>query len=348
MGVPTISVLRLGHRLPRDQRVTTHVALTARALGASEILVDRRDGELEARVADVVERFGGPFRIATGVRWREAIRRWPGIVVHLTMYGQPLREVLPSLPRDQDLLVVVGAEKVPRELFDLAHWNVSVGSQPHSEVAALAVFLVEYLGDAALRRSFEGGRLRIIPSPRGRLVVAVDRPPGPGGCEALHRAAGTPEPVVAHCRAVASLASALARAAGADLKLVEAGALLHDIGRSRSHGWEHGPLGAEILRSWGLPGALADIAERHMGAGLTAAEAAARGLGERELLPRSLEEKIVCVADRMTQGTARIGLEGALGRLRSMGLADALPRFRGFVAEIEARAGKPLEAMGLT
>ncbi len=343
--MPRISVLRLGHRIPRDQRITTHVALTARALGASEILVDRKDAKLEATVADVVERFGGPFAIATGVRWRDVIRRWPGKVVHLTMYGRPLKEVLPDLPRDQDLLVIVGAEKVPGEVFEVADWNIAVGHQPHSEVAALAVFLEKFLGEGALRRTFEEGQVRIIPSPRGKVVVGPTRYPTPEECEALHRAAGTPEPVVAHCRAVASLATALARASGAEADRVEAGGLLHDIGRSRSHGWDHGPLGAELLRSWGLPGALADIAERHMGAGLTAEEAAARGLGERELLPRTLEEKIVCIADRMTQGTKRITLAESLGRLRSMGLAAAIPRFKGFVGEIEARAGKSIEGI---
>ncbi len=338
----------MGHRIPRDQRITTHVALTARALGAAEILVDRRDEELEATVADVVERFGGPFRIATGVRWREVIRRWPGKVVHLTMYGQPLKEVLPDLPRDKDLLVIVGAEKVPGEVFEVADWNIAVGHQPHSEVAALAVFLEKYFGEDAFRRTFEEGTVRIIPSPRGKVVVGAAHYPNREECEALHRAAGTPEPVVAHCAAVASLSATLARASGAEGDLVESGALLHDIGRSRSHGWDHGPLGADLLKTWGLPGALADIAERHMGAGLTAEEAAARGLGERELLPRTLEEKIVCVADRMTKGTKRITLAESLGRLKSMGLAAAIPRFKTFVREIEGRAGKSIEAIGPT
>lgn len=164
-----IVVLRLGHRPKRDQRVTTHVALTARALGADEIWVSTEDEGLERTIRGVVERFGGRFRIKTGVDWRKAVKAWRGDVVHLTMYGQRLSEALPTL-RSKKLMVVVGAEKVPRELYDLATHNVSVGNQPHSEVAALAIFLDRYMDGKSLDRDFRG-RLRIVPNPRGKTVV---------------------------------------------------------------------------------------------------------------------------------------------------------------------------------
>jgi tRNA (cytidine56-2'-O)-methyltransferase len=168
-----ITVLRLGHRPARDKRVTTHVALTARAFGADRILVSTRDPGLERTVRDVVRRFGGGFAIETGVPWRKALREWPGAKVHLTMYGLPLEEVRPRLPRD-DLLVVVGAEKVPRDAFDLVDWNVAVGNQPHSEVAALAVFLDRVLEGAGMRKPFDGP-IRIRPSARGK-IIADSRP----------------------------------------------------------------------------------------------------------------------------------------------------------------------------
>ena len=164
-----ITVLRLGHRPARDKRVTTHVALTARAFGADAVLVSTRDPGLERSIRGVVRRFGGSFRIETGVAWRRLLREWQGTKVHLTMYGERFEEVLPRIPRE-DLLIVVGAEKVPRELFDLVQWNVAVGNQPHSEVAALAIFLDRLLGPAALGREF-AGPLRIRPSPRGKDVV---------------------------------------------------------------------------------------------------------------------------------------------------------------------------------
>lgn len=164
-----IVVLRLGHRPDRDQRVTTHVALTARALGADEVWVSTKDLALERSVRGVVERFGGGFCIKTGVEWRKAIRSWPGTVVHLTMYGESLSDALPTVAQD-DLMVVVGAEKVPREVYELAHRNISVGNQPHSEVAALAIFLDRLKGGNALERDLKG-RMTIVPNPRGKTVI---------------------------------------------------------------------------------------------------------------------------------------------------------------------------------
>lgn len=165
-----ITVLRLGHRPARDKRVTTHVALTARAFGANAILVSTRDVALERSIRGVVRRFGGDFRIETGVRWRAILKEFPGTKVHLTMYGQRFEEVLPRV-RGRDLLVVVGAEKVPRELYDLADWNVAIGNQPHSEVAALAIFLERVLGPEAWDRDDFAGRVRIRPSARGKDVT---------------------------------------------------------------------------------------------------------------------------------------------------------------------------------
>ncbi len=167
-----ITVLRLGHRPARDKRVTTHVGLAARAFGADAILVSTKDPTVERSVRDVVRRFGGSFRIETGVPWRQVLRDWAGPKVHLTMYGLPLDDVLPRLPKG-DLLVVIGAEKVPADVYRLVDFNIAVGNQPHSEVAALAVFLDRLLGGSGLRRSFSG-RLRIEPAARRKIVVESD------------------------------------------------------------------------------------------------------------------------------------------------------------------------------
>jgi len=164
-----IVVLRLGHRPTRDQRVTTHVALTARALGADEVWVSTEDVGLEKTVRSVVERFGGKFKIKSGVDWRRAIKSWKGEVVHLTMYGERLSKAIPTI-KAKDLMIVVGAEKVPREVYDLADRNVSVGNQPHSEVAALGIFLDRYMKGKALERPFRG-KLTVVPNPRGKTVV---------------------------------------------------------------------------------------------------------------------------------------------------------------------------------
>ncbi|HWH09063.1 MAG TPA: tRNA (cytidine(56)-2'-O)-methyltransferase [Candidatus Thermoplasmatota archaeon] len=166
-----ITVLRLGHRPERDKRITTHVCLTARAFGAERVLVAERDDRVVEGVRDVVKRFGGPFGVESGVPYRPLLKDPATTKVHLTMYGLSMDEVLPRIDRSRDLLVVVGAEKVPREVYDLADFNVGVGNQPHSEVAALAVFLYALQGDAALRRTFEG-EVAVEPSARGKVVRA--------------------------------------------------------------------------------------------------------------------------------------------------------------------------------
>ena len=169
-------VLRLGHRRSRDARVTTHVCLTARAFGADAVWVAEKDAKLEASVRSVVERFGGPFEVKTGVAWREALRRFEGVKVHLTMYGQPIGEVAPAVRRaaeGRDLMLIVGAAKVPGDVYGIADFNVAVGSQPHSEVAALAVALDRLGAGRWARRKFKGARVAIRPSARGKDVVSL-------------------------------------------------------------------------------------------------------------------------------------------------------------------------------
>jgi tRNA (cytidine56-2'-O)-methyltransferase len=179
-----ITVLRIGHRPERDKRITTHVALVARAFGADRILVDRKDSELERNFQGVCERFGGNsgagpdnpgagpgyVGIQTGVKWRQTIKNWKGQIVHLTMYGEEFETGMKKVTIGKDLLLIVGAEKVPREVYEMADLNISVGNQPHSEVAALAVFLYRYFGSAPFR-DLEGGQMRIMPDKRGKTVV---------------------------------------------------------------------------------------------------------------------------------------------------------------------------------
>jgi len=166
-----ISVLRLGHRPERDKRITTHVCLTARALGAERVVVAERDDRVVEGVRDVVKRFGGPFDVESGVPWRPLLKDAATTKVHLTMYGEPFESVLPRIDPSRPLLVVVGAEKVPREVYELSDFNVAVGNQPHSEVAALAIFLYALQGERAFAKRFEG-RIEVEPSARGKIVRA--------------------------------------------------------------------------------------------------------------------------------------------------------------------------------
>ncbi|MEM2909466.1 MAG: tRNA (cytidine(56)-2'-O)-methyltransferase [Nitrososphaerota archaeon] len=171
-------VLRLGHRLHRDERVTTHVCLTARAFGCDGIIISGQPDEgVKKSVEDVVQRFGGKFFIEIRQDWMKVMKGWlesGGEVVHLTMYGLPLPEVIEGIrSSDKDKLIVVGSEKVPRKVYEMATWNVSVTSQPISEVAALAVFLDWFQQHREFYINFENAKIKVIPSPREKKVVRL-------------------------------------------------------------------------------------------------------------------------------------------------------------------------------
>lgn len=172
--------MRIGHRPERDKRITTHVGLVARAFGAEEMLLGGRDSHVEESLVDVAERWGGSFRLKSDISWKGETVRWKeagGKVVHLTMYGSNLPDVIDEISNcGCDLLVAVGGEKVPSEMYDLADWNVAVGNQPHSEVAALAVFLDRFFLGRELESQFEGG-LKIVPSARGKQVLYPEYSP---------------------------------------------------------------------------------------------------------------------------------------------------------------------------
>ena len=169
----SVVVLRLGHRPERDKRITTHVGLVARAFGASEMLLTGHDAHIEESLKDAASRWGGSFALKSDVSWKGEVIRWKeagGKVVHLTMYGSNLPDVIDEIRGCQSLLVAVGAEKVPAEMYNLADWNVAVGNQPHSEVAALAVFLDRLFLGRELKEDFAGG-LKIVPMQHGKQVI---------------------------------------------------------------------------------------------------------------------------------------------------------------------------------
>lgn len=159
------------------------------------------------------------------------------------------------------------------------------------------------------------------------------------------REAGCPPEVVKHCQAVERKALGIARRIRArghevDLALVEIGALLHDIGRARTHGIRHGVIGADILRSKGLS-EFARFAENHLGAGIPAAEARELGLPARDFMPKTLEEKIVVYADKLISGGSSTSYDEAIERFKGeLGPNHpALRRFDVLHAEIQKLLG---------
>ena len=175
-----IVVLRWGQRPQRDARLTTHVALTARALGASGFLLsDTVDKKLKETIEKVTENWGGKFFFEMGAAWKSAVRDWKakgGIVVHLTVYGENVQtsHVLDRIRQSgKNVLVIVGSQKVPKEFFsnDVSDFNVSIGNQPHSECAALAVFLDRFFEGKELAKGFKKAKIKIVPQERGKKTI---------------------------------------------------------------------------------------------------------------------------------------------------------------------------------
>jgi len=134
---------------------------------------------------------------------------------------------------------------------------------------------------------------------------------------------GCDKDVIAHCEAVEDIALRIARRCRADIALVQAGALLHDIGRCSTHELSHAVEGARIAKQLKLPEALCRIIERHVGAGITAKEAAAVGLPRKDYTPQTLEEKIVAHADNLLSGSRRTSIEEAVSHLARKGHHEA-------------------------
>lgn len=157
-----IEVLRLGHRISRDKRISTHVALVSRAFGASKLYyTGQKDSEYEKSVKDVVKDFGGEFTIEYTKNWKELFK--DRTVVHLTMYGLDYREKIKEIKGN--ILIVVGGEKVEWKIFELANFNIGVTNQPHSEVGALAVFL-DHLTNSNYKEF--NGKIKIKPCAKGK------------------------------------------------------------------------------------------------------------------------------------------------------------------------------------
>jgi tRNA (cytidine56-2'-O)-methyltransferase len=168
-----VSVLRIGHRLVRDDRVTTHAALVARAFGADLIYMTGIDQSVNETVASISKRWGGKFRVEVIQDWKNLAKAWKkegGKVVHLTMYGINIDDMTERLSKENKVLVIIGAEKVPHEVFELADFNISISNQPHSEIAALAIFLDRIFRGKQFKNTFVGAKLRIAPTKKGKKV----------------------------------------------------------------------------------------------------------------------------------------------------------------------------------
>jgi tRNA (cytidine56-2'-O)-methyltransferase len=177
-----VTVFRIGHRKTRDKRITTHLALVSRALGAREITIaGEKDENIIRSVSKVVSEWGGLFSITfiPYEEWRDFVENWKqnsGLIIHLTMYGENIKQFqsdqsLNSIRNSSEnldrLLIIVGGEKVPSKAFQYADWNIAITNQPHSEVGSLAIFL-EKLIPNSLQLDFLNAKRKIRPSREGK------------------------------------------------------------------------------------------------------------------------------------------------------------------------------------
>ena len=172
-----IEIVRIGQRLVRDDRVTTHVALVSRAFGAQRIFMTEVNPEIKDTLEKINKTWGGDFVVEFIDKWKTIVKKKKEEnfkIVHLSMYGENINDVQENLRKEENLLVVVGAEKVPREIYELADYNVGVGSQPHSEISALAILLDRIQKGVQFEKEFSNAKRKIIPTKNGKNVLVKE------------------------------------------------------------------------------------------------------------------------------------------------------------------------------
>ncbi len=167
--------------------------------------------------------------------------------------------------------------------------------------------------------------------------------PTPGQCLQILQNAGCSEDVIRHCKAVRLIAVRIAKKAHANVELVEAGALLHDIGRSRTQGIMHGVEGAKIATDLGLPPKLVMIIERHLGAGIPKDEAIVLGLPPKDYVPTTLEEKIVAHADNLIDNDHKHPIEEEVRKAMQKGQVKHAERLMQLHRELSELCGIDLD-----
>ena len=159
----------------------------------------------------------------------------------------------------------------------------------------------------------------------------------------LLREHGCDSEVVSHCEAVSAFAVKIAKKCRAKVELVEIGALLHDLGRCRSHTLSHAVEGAKLAAELDLPDPIVRIIERHIGAGITRKEAERLGLPKKDYTPRTLEEKIVAHADNLMSGSRRTGIEEAVSHIARMGEHEAALKVMRLHEELSKACGTNID-----
>lgn len=169
--------------------------------------------------------------------------------------------------------------------------------------------------------------------------------PSSEGCYRIMREEGLSPAVIRHCCVVNLVAMEIAKACGADLDLVNAASLLHDIGRSRTHGMDHVVEGMHIAREHGLPEELVNCIGRHIASGFTPEEAEALGLPRGDYMPVTLEEKVVNFADNLVSDRSIKSVAQATERMRNKGFELTANRMLAIAVELSRLCGQDIDAL---
>ena len=166
----------------------------------------------------------------------------------------------------------------------------------------------------------------------------------------IHRKCGSNDAIVRHCRTVAKVTAILAvefRRQGKEIdsNAAVAGALLHDIGRSRVQTVRHALVGSEILEGEGVDEVVVQIVRRHIGAGIAPEEAKTLGLPDLDYIPKTREQVIVCFADKMVDGEKVRPFEEEVRRFVKKG--HDVERLLTLKRNLKADLGKDPEALVL-
>jgi uncharacterized protein len=153
--------------------------------------------------------------------------------------------------------------------------------------------------------------------------------------------------IINHCIAVTELSLDLAKKLQAkglkiDLTLIEVGAMLHDLGRSETHTVNHSLVGVQIAKKIGLPDSVVNIIKRHVGAGISCDEADWLGWPKDNYIPQTLEEKIVCYADKLIDHDRVMPVEVEIEKLQKNEMFEAAERVRKLHEEIRDLLGEEI------
>jgi uncharacterized protein (TIGR00295 family) len=163
---------------------------------------------------------------------------------------------------------------------------------------------------------------------------------------------GCEEDVIEHAQLVEAIALSFAQAINekhtgkVDEKLVTAGALLHDLGRAKTHDIKHVEWGVQMAEEMRLDPAVVEIIRKHVGGGLTPFDAQQLGLPAWNMMPETLEEKIVCHADSLVGAKGRRTLKKTLKHIRKVGTPIWYKRVRQTHNHLSGLAEQDLDLVG--